>query len=294
VSYLLFMDESGHDHRNLPYEVRGGIALHAGKVWPFVSAMRALEQTCFGDALHRYKSEIKGHKLLDKDRFKWAAQSELMDDAARRKHALAFLNKGVERRAPVRDEFTAFGQGCLEMARGIFRLLRDHDAKIFAAVIPRGAVKPDGFEFEDYLRKDHVFLLERYFYFLESKQEHGLLVMDESEKTEDRRFVRRMESYFTKSQIGRYRSHWVVPSPFFVASDMAHPIQAADVCIYCINVGFRVPRSGMTAPARQEVASEFGPWLREFEFEGDGYRSGQVFRCYGICYVPDPYTAREP
>ncbi len=28
MSWLLFLDESGHDHRQLPYEVRGGIALH--------------------------------------------------------------------------------------------------------------------------------------------------------------------------------------------------------------------------------------------------------------------------
>jgi hypothetical protein len=27
MSYLFFMDESGHDHRNTPYEVRGGVAI---------------------------------------------------------------------------------------------------------------------------------------------------------------------------------------------------------------------------------------------------------------------------
>ena len=29
MSWLLFLDESGHDHKSMPYEVRGGIALHA-------------------------------------------------------------------------------------------------------------------------------------------------------------------------------------------------------------------------------------------------------------------------
>ena len=43
MSYLLFMDESGHDHRNCPYEVRGGVALHAGRLWPFVQGMLELE-----------------------------------------------------------------------------------------------------------------------------------------------------------------------------------------------------------------------------------------------------------
>ena len=31
MSYLLFLDESGHDHRTMPYEVRGGVALHASE-----------------------------------------------------------------------------------------------------------------------------------------------------------------------------------------------------------------------------------------------------------------------
>jgi hypothetical protein len=32
LSYLFFLDESGHDHKNCPYEVRGGIVLHASKL----------------------------------------------------------------------------------------------------------------------------------------------------------------------------------------------------------------------------------------------------------------------
>lgn len=53
MSYLLCLDESGHDHKNAPYEVRGGIALHARKLCPFVQAMKKLEQSCYGDALHK-------------------------------------------------------------------------------------------------------------------------------------------------------------------------------------------------------------------------------------------------
>ena len=67
MSYLWFMDESGHDHRSMPYEVRGGVALHASRVWPFVQKMRALEQEAFGGSLHKFATEIKGSKLLDKD-----------------------------------------------------------------------------------------------------------------------------------------------------------------------------------------------------------------------------------
>jgi len=222
MSYFLFMDESGHDHKTMPYEVRGGIALHSGKLWPFVQATRALEESCFGDLLHRYKSEIKGHKLLDKDRFKWAAQDELMDDVARRKHAVAFLNRGKQKQSPTRLEFTAYGQASLAMARGVFQLLVSHEAVLFVVAIPRHALKPGTHAAEEYLRKDHVFLLERYYYFLEKMNESGLLVLDETDKTEDREFVRRLERYFTRTQVGRFRASRIVPTPFFVSSDMTY------------------------------------------------------------------------
>lgn len=287
MSWLLFLDESGHDHKQMPYEIHGGFAIHASKVWPFISAVRTLEQSMFGAYLHQYRSELKGCKLLKKDRFKWANQGPNMDEAARRKNALNFLNTSRGGK-PRRDEFTAFGQACLAMAEGVIQLLQSHDAKLFAAAIPRvprPATLPD-----ELLRKDLVFLLERFFYFLELKQETGLLVMDGSEKQADRKLVRRMERYFTESLIGRQRTQWIVPVPLFVESDMAYGVQVADLCIYCLNWGWRLPGL-MTEPKRAEV--EPFVWLLEkLIWHGDGYRDGKVFKTHGTVYVPDPYTAR--
>ena len=292
MSYLFFVDESGHDHRTMPYEVRGGIALNVNRLWPFVQAMRTLEESAFGDLLHRYKTELKGHKLLDKDRFKWARQGEWLSEVARRKYALGFLNKGLEKKTPTFQEFTAYGQACLTMARGIFQLLRDNEAVLFASAIPRGIVKPDTYEAVEFLRKDQVFLLERYFYFLENKGEYGLLVLDETDKAEDRKFVRRMERYFTQTVTGRYRTSRIVPTPFFVSSDMNYPVQAADVCIYCINWGFRLPTRGMGADVRSEIGDEFGHWINELQYNGESEKNGSTYHLFGITYVPDPYNAR--
>jgi len=293
VSYLLFMDESGHDHRQMPYEARGGVAFHARRLWPFIQAMRSAEEGAFGALLGRYGSEIKGHKLLDRDRFAWAAQGVWMDDVERRKHSVSFLSKGAARESPNRTEFTAYGQACLTMVRSLFRLLRDHEAVLFASAIPKGSVEPRTSEPSGLLRKDHVYLLERYFYFLEEKQEEGLLVMDETEKETDTRFVRDLQRYFTRTEPGRYRTAWIVPAPFFVSSDMTYPIQAADVCIYCVNLGFRLPTRGMDAPVREEIAQEFGPWLAQLQFRGQGYRDGSVYESYGIVYIEDPFTDRR-
>lgn len=292
MTYLLFIDESGHDHRSMPYEVRGGIALRADRLWSFVQSMQRLEQQAFGDSLFNYGTEVKGWKLLDKDRYKWARQNQEFDGVARRKNVLAFLNRGLSNEKPRRDEFTAYGQASLMMARGIFDLLRSHGAVLFASVIPRKTKRPRDHGYEDYLRKDHVFLFERFFYFLEREDATGLVVMDETEKAEDRRFVQRLERYFTRTDTGRYRTARIVPSPFFVSSDMSYPVQAADVCIYCVNLGFRLPSRGMSAPTRPEIEDEFGPWLHNLQYEGEGYSEGQTFRTFGIVFVPDPYESR--
>lgn len=294
MSYLLFMDESGHDHKVVPYEVRGGICLQIGRLWPFIQAIQAEELAAFGGQLHTYHAEIKGGKLLGKRAFAWAAQAPALDGQERRRLSLGFLNKGAARQTPTRLEFTAFGQACIEFVRAVFRLMQTHEARIFAAAIPRGVTRPVTYETEEYLRKDQVFLLERYFYFLEQSREKGLLVMDESERMLDRDFVRRVERYFTATRAGRFRTSNIVPVPFFVASDMTYPVQVADICIYAINWGFRLPASGMDAECRAEIADEFGPWLRRLQYQGDGYNhmTHEVFRTFGITFVSDPYGAR--
>lgn len=290
MSWLLFLDESGHDHKTTPYEVRGGVALHAGELWPFVRAVQRLELDAFGTELAQYQQELKGSKLLDKKRFKWSAQGPVMAPEERRKHCRGFLTKGLEKKPPTRAEFTAYGQGCLEMVRGLFEILSKHNAVLFAVAIPRTTTKPATYEAEEYLRKDQVFLLERFFYFLEAQKRHGLLVMDEVEKTADRHFVRQLQRYFARTSTGRYRSQWIVPSPFFVASDMAYPVQAADLCVYCVNWGFRLPALGMDAAVRPEIESEFRPWLDSLQFRGEGTRNGNVFKSFGIVLVPSPYN----
>jgi len=288
MAYLLFLDESGHDHQTCPYEVRGGIALHAGQLWPFIQAVRSAEESAFGNTLASFGSEIKGRILLDKDRFRWAKQRDWLDGDARRKHATSFLAKGHAGRD--RIEHTAYGQACITLARDIFRLLHEHYAMLFASVIPAKVARPTTPRPPDLLRKDHVRLFERFFYFLEEKRDQGLLVFDETDKVQDRKFVARLHRYFTRTDHGRLWSAWIVPAPLFVSSDMTYPVQAADICIYCINWGFRLPSMGMNGQERKEISQEFGPLLARLQYQGDVVADRKEFHTYGIAYVPDPYS----
>jgi len=294
MSWLLFMDESGHDHRTMPYEVRGGVALQDRKVWPFIRAVSSLEQDCYGVRLADFQKEFKGAKLLDNDRIKWAFQDPLQTDEERRRNARAFLSKGLQSATPSRAEFSGYGQACFQMAQGIFRLLRDHEAKVFAAAIPRGVKAPDNMPAEQYLRKDHVYLLERFYYFCHKMQEQGLLVMDQVEEQADYRFVRKLERYFVRTYKGTQRADWIVPAPFFSSSYLSIPIQVADVCIYCINWGFRRPNWGMDAPTRREIKEQFAGWIRRLEYQDKRQLGGGgVKKVLGIVFVKNPYGSGE-
>ena len=44
MSYLLFMDESGHDHKNMPYEVRGGVSIASINVFKFLCDLQKSEE----------------------------------------------------------------------------------------------------------------------------------------------------------------------------------------------------------------------------------------------------------
>jgi hypothetical protein len=213
MTWLLFMDESGHDHRGVPLEVRGGVAIHISKFWGFIQGWQRLERDAFGALLAEYGAVAKGMKLLSKDRFSWAAQTGPMDGDERRRHARGFLNKGLDHARPTSSEFAAYGQACLEMARGVFDLLGTVDAKLFACAINRGTKSPDGFQQVDFLRKDHVYLFERFYYCLHEENDHGLIVMDQSEKKLDQAFVKRMEpislgQYQVETEhLGSFRRH---------------------------------------------------------------------------------------
>jgi len=294
MSWLLFMDESGHDHKNTPLEVRGGIALHAKDIWSFTNAVREAEREIFGLSLFEYGIELKGSKLLEHQRFTWARRSSAFGEAERQRLVRRFLDHRNKKTAPSKDEFTAYGQASLLIVGRIFDLLFEYQAKLFAAAIPKGIKPPPNHKLSDFLRKDQNFLLERYFWFLEANQEHGLLVMDQTDKTEDRRFLNRIRDYFEKSQNGRRRAKWIVPTPLFVDSELSAGVQAADICIYCVNWGFRRYEWEFSGPSRLDIQQQFGRRCAALQYQGQSYdeEEGQTYNQYGIIYVPDPYSFR--
>ena len=292
MAWLLFMDESGQDHRTMPMEVRGGVAIHASKIWNFLQDFHKQEVKCFGVRLAEHGVEIKGSQLLQKVFYKLTLGAYNMDEPTRRKSIRRFLTNKNQKQEPKEQDFYAYGMACISMAKHIFALLEKHDAKLFASAIPRGAKMPEGFEFKNHLRNDLAYLQERFCNFLEDEKENGILVLDQTDKEDDKRFLKDLENYYTKTAEGRKRTKWIVPSALFVDSDMSPLIQAADMCIYCINWGYRVPAWKFKGPQRDEIVRDFGDLCHKLQYSGKVYSktAKDTFDSYGIFFVEDSYS----
>jgi hypothetical protein len=281
---LLFLDESGTDRRNTPYEVLAGVAIRERKLWPLIQAVRAAERSHFGVLLNQAAFEPKGSSLLGKKNFRFAAQAEALPVDERLELANSFLMKNLkdsrgQHQRYFQAEFTAFGQAIIAFVHVMYDLCLQYEVKAFASVVSTAAPLP----VKEYLRKDYSFLFERYYYYLEDilSDEMGLLVFDERDKSFCKRLTGQMEHYFNETMKGRTRSERIVPEPFFVHSDLTTAVQVADLVAYSINWGLR-RGAKMTAATRGEM-EEFGELAEKLQYVGK--REGKTV--YGIKYIDD-------
>ncbi|MEZ5337190.1 MAG: DUF3800 domain-containing protein [bacterium] len=291
MSIMLFIDESGHDHRISPYEVWGGVAISADRVWELVNAVSSVQKELFGKEFALDGMEMKGSKLLSSKKFRWKDQLELLPIPER-----GSLIAGLQSRqkadprgtSPSFIELTALGQSSIELVSSMFRLLDTFEARVFAVAIDRG-VSPPNAESRDLLRKDLVFLLERFHYYLEEMGTDGMLIMDQSSFGNDWGTASRIARYFRSAERGREWARRILPVPMFVDSVYSIPIQLADLLCYVVNWGFRIPGRGMNAPHREEISTLFAGIVSGLQFRV----SKADFLSYSIVYVSDPFQPRK-
>jgi len=256
MSFLLFMDESGHDLKESPYEVLAGICIEDRDLWNFICRIQDSETQFFGQRVTPGELELKGKEFLKRKTFRLAAQMPAFELAERTRLAHQCLLKGAaakggpERSTATRAELTALGQAKIAFVEHILELCGQYRVRVFASVVDRDAPRPHG----DFLRKDYAYLFERYFYFLDEQHAHqlGLVVFDELERVLCHILVDQMGRYFRETAKGRMRAARVIPEPFFVHSHLTTAVQVADIVAYVTAWGVRV--GGMTRPARTELA----------------------------------------
>jgi hypothetical protein len=247
MAYILFLDESGNDAIQSPYEVIAGIAIEDKSIWNLIREIHLLEENIFGRRYSQGERELKARKLLKTKTFRLAGQMPLFDVSERRALAKDCLDNGQN---PTKSQLTALAQAKIAFVKEMLQIVANFRCKAFASIASPQLNLEDS---PEYLRKDYVYLFERYFYFLEDKPQEpsGIIVFDETEKTQSQRLILQIENYFKKTQKGRMRSSLLIPEPLFVHSDLTTGVQIADIVAYLISWGLRL--NGMTKPIRQEL-----------------------------------------
>lgn len=274
MSWTIFIDESGQDLHESPYEVLAGVAVEDRKLWPLIRQLSDAQQHHFGMRLFEaYGAEAKAKKLLKRKVFKLADQLPAIPAADRAAMAQRILENGEEGDHAQR---VALSQAKIAYCDHVMRICRAWDVKAFASIVPREAPRPAK---SDVLRKDYAYLFERFFYFLNGMNDSpmGYLVFDELDKSSSHVLLQQVSAYFVRTANGRARSRLIIPEPFFVHSDLTSMIQMADLVAYTISWGLRLP--GMTEPARDELAPIVSGVSRlQFHQRTDGGRNHHGFK----------------
>jgi hypothetical protein len=248
MAYLLFVDESGQDQRDSPYEVLAGVAILDRDLWNLIQAIQDAEIKQFGIRYSEGQRELKAKKILKRKVFRQAAELPRMPSEERRTLAKRCLESG--NRAG-RQEIAALAQSKLIYVSDMLDICARFRCRVFASIVPSTAPRPPTTE---HLRKDYAYLFERFFYFLEDidPTAAGIVVFDELERSRSHILVEQMSRYFRYTAKGRLRSGQIIPEPFFVHSDLTTGVQLADLVAYLILWGFRT--GDLTAPARSELS----------------------------------------
>ena len=247
MAYFLFIDESGQDRRESPYEVLAGIAIQDRDLWNLVRAVQDAELRCFGRRYSEGRDELKARRLLKRKVFRLATQLPEMPADARSALAYELLKNPT---SPSRQGLTALSQAKLAYVEEILDICARFRCRVFASIVDPDAPAPP---VTDFLRKDYAYLFERFYYFLEDADpgSSGIVVFDELDKAQSHLLLSQMDRYFKRTRNGRQRAGRIIPEPFFVHSDLTTGVQIADLVAYLVSWGFRIPP--MVETRREEL-----------------------------------------
>lgn len=248
MSHFLFVDESGQDQRESPYEVLAGVSVEDRMLWSLVQAIQQDEFAIFGRRYSEGVRELKAKRLLDRRTYIHAAQLPTMGPEERRALAKRCLDDGPH---AGRREITAPAQAKLVFVLRALERCAQFNCRIFASAVPANAPRTAG----DFLRRDYAYLFERFFYFLEDLGPNalGLVVFDEIERSKSHILISQMARYFLQTERGRLRAGRIIPEPMFVHSELTTGVQLADLVAYIIAWNVRV--GSMELAAREEMAA---------------------------------------
>lgn len=291
MAWFLFIDESGQDHKESPYEVLAGVAIEDEKLWELIKELHDAEVSHFGRRYSDGARELKGKKILKRKVFSHARyDGEVLPNEV---PALAkeCLDDGGANSSIRHQKALALAK--IAYVTDVFSICTRYECKVFASVVSPDAPPTAG----DGLRKDYGYLFERFFNYLEDVSserkypQQGILVFDELEKTQSHLLIDQAHRYFKNTATGRHRATLIIPEPFFVHSDLTTGVQIADLIAYCISWAMRLTR--MTKPVRDEL-KPYVEQILKLRHKAIRNRMGKEnFEIWSVSYIDDLRTTPE-
>ncbi len=291
MAYFLFIDESGQDRKESPYEVLAGVSILDSDLWDMIKELHDAEIAHFGRRYSEGPRELKAKAILKRKTFNRATGATEILPHEVPKFAKAILDDGVGNGS--QKNLKALSLAKIAYVTDVLSICTSYNCRIFASMVSPNAPDTTG----GGLRKDYGYLFERFFYFLEDQSteqgypQQGVVVFDELDKSKSHILIDQSHRYFKDTAIGRHRASLVIPEPFFVHSDLTTGIQIADLVAYCLSWAFRL--KGMDAPVRDELL----PYIEQIKkLRHRALRSMQGkddFEIWSIAYIDDLRTMSE-
>jgi Protein of unknown function (DUF3800) len=251
MAWLLFIDESGQDRKESPYEVLAGVAIEDEHLWELVKELHDAEVANFGRRYSEGTRELKAKKILKRKTFNRATSDHEVLPNEVPALSKEILDDGESKGTP--RHLKALSLAKISYVTNVFSICDSYQCKVFASIVDPDAPQTAG----GGLRKDYGYLFERFFNFLEDEgsnrqyPQQGILVFDELEKTKSHLLIDQAHRYFKDTATGRLRATRIIPEPFFVHSDLTTGVRIADLVAYCMSWSLRLRK--MTKPARGEL-----------------------------------------
>jgi hypothetical protein len=133
MAWFLFIDESGQDHKEAPYEVLAGIAIKDETLRSLIGELHDAEVARFGRRYSEGASELKGRRILDRRSFAHARLNcEVLPHEAPL-FAKEILDDGQHNNS-VRN-LKALGLAKIGYVSDVFSICVSYRCKIFASVV---------------------------------------------------------------------------------------------------------------------------------------------------------------
>lgn len=258
MTWSLFLDEPVDPVGNSPYKVVAGLAIEDKHIWPLSVKISDANLHYFGRQLRASNSAyLKAGDLLSPEIFA-DAQNELTISSVERIRLIHDALSGEYIESV--DQRAALSQAKVSYCRFILNLIRNHEVRAFAVMVPTNA---EALQISTKLRRDYTFLLERFFYFVgdQAPPAMGLLILSDLNKYTVT--ANSISEYFLKTTKGKIRSKSIMPEPLFARGRINILFQATSLLAYSLNWGFRTP--SMKEPIRPELA-DFNSVFRSMRY----------------------------